>query len=40
MPDPQFEPGVVAVMVGTVVTVAVIAAREAVVQPLAVASTK
>ena len=39
VPDPHLEPGVVPVMVGIVFTVAVTAVLEAVVQPLAVAST-
>ena len=39
IPVPQREPGVVPVMVGEVLTVAVTAVLEAVVQPFAVAST-
>ena len=39
VPDPHLEPGVVPVMVGIVLTVAVTAVLEAVVQPFAVAST-
>ena len=39
VPVPHLEPGVVPVMVGIVFTVAVTAVLEAVVQPLAVAST-
>ena len=39
VPVPQREPGVVPVMVGAVLTVAVTAVLEAVVQPFAVAST-